>query len=621
MFERYTEKARRVIFFARYEASQFGAPAIEPEHLLLGLMREDKTLTARFFPRAQVSIEAIRKEIEGRTLLREKISTSVELPLAPETKRVLEYAHEESDRLQHRHIGTEHLLLGLLREERSMAAEILYERGLRLVAVRDEITRQTGADTRASQKEDAPQGTATSAASLKALLLLDEIRGHAHKLLALAAHLSGELKEGESVNVDGYGNPLPSQTRPTDSFIMEKLKISAPIARTHSVLLGVEKLLGERMDLLRGVRVGLVCNQASVDHNFHHVADLFHTHGDVNLTTLFGPQHGIRGDVQDNMVETAHAVDRQTGLPIYSLYSETREPTEEMLENVDVLVFDMQDVGCRIYTFIYTLANCMRAAKKYGKKVIVCDRPNPITGKFVGGTVLDPAYASFVGQFPIPTRHGLTVCELARLFKEEYSIDCEMELVLMNGWERDLWIDETSAPWVLPSPNMPTHETATVFPGTVHLEGTQLSEGRGTTRPFELIGAPFIQAEEYARELNRLGLNGVYFRACSFQPTFQKHAQQTCGGVQLHVTDRNDFEPVMAGVAAVKIAYSLYTKDFRWKEPPYEYVYDKKPFDVIAGTNALREDIEREATLDEIRESWQEPLMQFMKVRTAYLCY
>ncbi|HEY0408531.1 MAG TPA: DUF1343 domain-containing protein [Pyrinomonadaceae bacterium] len=387
------------------------------------------------------------------------------------------------------------------------------------------------------------------------------------------------------------------------------------------VRLGLEKLLEGGSESLRGARVGLICNQSSVNRDYRHAADLLHERRDINLTALFGPQHGIRGDVQDNMVETAHAFDRVTGIPIYSLYSETREPTEEMLENVDALIFDMQDVGCRIYTFIYTLANCMRAAGKYGKRVVVCDRPNPINGESIAGTVLEPEFASFVGQFPLPTRHGMTVCELALMFKGQFGIDCELEVVKMDGWKRDLWHDQTGAPWVLPSPNMPTLDSATVFPGTVHLEGTQMSEGRGTTRPFELFGAPYIMSEVYAQKLNDLGLPGVYFRACGFQPTFQKHWKETCGGAQLHVTDREAFEPVIAGVAAVRIARDLYAEHFKWKEPPYEYVYDKNPFDVIAGTAKLRESIERAESLEKIQDGWQEALTRFKREREPFLLY
>lgn len=385
--------------------------------------------------------------------------------------------------------------------------------------------------------------------------------------------------------------------------------------------LGLERLLRECTSHLKGARIGLICNQSSVDHQLRHAADLLHEQRGLNLTALFGPQHGIRGDVQDNMIETAHAIDSVTGLTIYSLYSETREPTEEMLKEVDALVFDMQDVGCRIYTFVYTLANCMRAAKKFGKRVIVCDRPNPINGVSVAGTVLEPEFASFVGQFPIPTRHGMTVGELALMFKEHFGIDCELEIVKMEGWSRDQWLDQTDAPWVLPSPNMPTLTTATVFPGTVHLEGTQMSEGRGTTRPFELVGAPYIEAAEYARRLNGIGFGGVYFRACGFQPTFQKHAQQTCGGVQIHVTERGLFEPFIVGVAIVKLAWELYGEHFKWKEPPYEYVYDKNPFDVIAGTDKLRAAIERSASLESIGDSWLEALNAFGRERERFLLY
>jgi uncharacterized protein YbbC (DUF1343 family) len=400
----------------------------------------------------------------------------------------------------------------------------------------------------------------------------------------------------------------------------EKSHTSRANTKVH-VTLGVEKLLEQQFERLDGSRVGLICNQASVDHSFHHSADLFDDHKAMNLRALFGPQHGIRGDVQDNMIETDHATDKRTNLPIYSLYSETREPTEEMLRDVDVLVFDMQDVGCRIYTFVYTMANCMRAAKKFGKRVVVCDRPNPINGSAVAGNVLEPEFASFVGQFPIPTRHGMTPGELAQLFNKHFNIDCDLDVITMNGWQRDLWMDQTDAPWVLPSPNMPTLDSATVFPGTVHFEGTQMSEGRGTTRPFELIGAPYIDPDDYASQLNSIGLNGVYFRACMFRPTFQKHGGTTCGGVQIHVTDRDQFEPVSAGVAMVKTAFDMYPSDFRWKEPPYEYVFDKNPFDVISGTDKLRRDFEKGIGLETMIESWQSELEKFLEIRKDYLLY
>lgn len=392
------------------------------------------------------------------------------------------------------------------------------------------------------------------------------------------------------------------------------------MTRSH-VRLGLEKLLEEQAGQLRGSRLGLICNQASVDHGFRHAADLFFDHPDLDLRALFGPQHGIRGDVQDNMIETAHSVDRETGLPIYSLYSETREPTQAMLNEVDVLVFDMQDVGCRIYTFAYTLANCLVAARKFGKKVIVCDRPNPINGVQVAGNVLEPAQASFVGQFPIPTRHGMTIGELARMFNEHFKLGGELEVVTMDGWRREYWHDQTDAPWVMPSPNMPTLDTATVFPGTVHFEGTQLSEGRGTARPFELVGAPYINGEEYARRLNELNLGGVFFRSCIFRPTFQKHAGVSCSGVQIHVTNRDIFEPVRAGIEMVMLAYELYPTEFLWKEPPYEYVYDRNPFDVVSGTSSIRQAIEQRGTVADMQSQWNKDLAGFKQLRGSYLLY
>jgi uncharacterized protein YbbC (DUF1343 family) len=389
----------------------------------------------------------------------------------------------------------------------------------------------------------------------------------------------------------------------------------------RKVRLGIEKLCAESADLIEGARVGLVCNQASVDHGLEHSADVLQSVEGVKLTTLFGPQHGIRGDVQDNMVETPHTQDAETGLPVYSLYSETREPTEEMLREVDVLVCDLQDVGCRIYTFVYTIANCMRAAQRLGKRVVVCDRPNPVGGVEVEGNLLEAGFESFVGQFPLPTRHGMTAGELAWMFNEHWGIGCELEVVRMDGWSRELWFDETDARWVLPSPNMPTLDSATIFPGTVHLEGTQVSEGRGTTRPFELIGAPYVEAGVFARRLESVGLPGVKFRPTNFLPTFQKHSGATCGGVQIHVLDRISLKPVITGVAVVKTCFELYGEQFRWKEPPYEYVFDKNPFDVISGTDGLRRAIEGGDSLEEIERSWQAGLRDFEERREKYLLY
>lgn len=387
------------------------------------------------------------------------------------------------------------------------------------------------------------------------------------------------------------------------------------------VKLGLEKLLAEKASLLGNLKVGLICNQASVDHQFRHSADLFFEHPEINLKVLFGPQHGIRGDVQDNMVETGHSIDRVTGLPIYSLYSETREPTLEMLSGIDALVFDLQDVGCRVYTFIYTMANAMRACAKYDKKMFVLDRPNPIGGIAVEGNILEKGHESFVGMFPIPMRHGLTAGELAQLFNNEFEINCDLEVITMDSWKRENFFDETDAPWVMPSPNMPTVDTAVVFPGTVYFEGTQISEGRGTTRPFEIVGAPFINSNAYADALNSLELPGVTFRAWEFLPTFQKHAQKLCGGVFVHITGRELFEPVITGAAMIKTAFDLYPRDFKWKNPPYEYVFDRNPFDVIAGTSKLREDFEKGIDIEEIREQWKKKVEGFKLTRQNYFLY
>ena len=390
------------------------------------------------------------------------------------------------------------------------------------------------------------------------------------------------------------------------------------------ITLGLESLLAERTELVRGARVGLICNPATVDGSFRHAADLFHAHPEVNLTALFGPQHGIRGETQDNMIEWEGFRDPRTGVMAWSLYGRTRKPTPEMLEDLDVLVFDVQDVGTRVYTFIYTMALAMEAAREAGKRVVVLDRPNPIGGEGIEGNLLEPGHESFVGMYPIPMRHGMTAGELARMFNEEFGIGCELAVVPMAGYRRDLYFDETDAPWVLPSPNMPTVETAVVYPGTVFVEGTKVSEGRGTTRPFEINGAPYADSHELAGALNGLELPGVHFRPHSFLPTFQKHAGVICHGVQIHVLDRGRFRPVITGIALIKTMRDLYPESpagFAWQEPPYEYVFDRLPFDVIAGSAMPRQQIEGGASVEEIAASWRAGERDFRERRANYLLY
>ncbi len=385
------------------------------------------------------------------------------------------------------------------------------------------------------------------------------------------------------------------------------------------VRLGSERLLDS--GLLDGRRVGLVCNPASIGGDWRHVADRLAAHPRARLGALFGPQHGFRSDVQDNMIETGHAEDRIRRVPVYSLYSETREPTAEMLAGLDLLVVDLQDIGARIYTFVYTMANCLKGAKRHGVNVIVCDRPNPIGGEAVEGPMLVAGYESFVGQYPIPMRHGMTIGELANLFNERFGIGADLDVIPMDGWTRGMYYDHTGLPWVMPSPNMPTLDTALVYPGTVLLEGTNVSEGRGTTRPFELVGAPWTVAERFADSMNRLDLPGVHFRPVVFEPTFQKHARTPCGGCQIHVLDRRAFRPVETGVAIIAALRAGDRVQFLWREPPYEYETVKPPIDILAGSGALRDAIEADASAREIADSWTGGIEAFNRTRQEFLLY
>jgi uncharacterized protein YbbC (DUF1343 family) len=387
---------------------------------------------------------------------------------------------------------------------------------------------------------------------------------------------------------------------------------------------GLDIFLKKDHSRFRKARLGVLCNQASVTKNLVHISEaLAKPSFKLDIACFLGPQHGIRGEKQDNMIESDDFVDRRSGLVVYSLYGATRVPTDAMLEKFDTFLVDLQDIGTRIYTFMYTLANCMRAAKRTGKKVVVLDRPNPINGVDVEGNTLEADFTSFVGQIPgMATRHGMTMGELAVMFNDEYEIGCDLEIIRLKGWKRTLFSDEWGRDWIHPSPNIPRLEAALTFPGTVHFEGTNISEGRGTTMPFEWIGAPYINdPDALAYRMNTKKIPGIYFRPCFFQPTYQKGKDQICGGVQMHITDRKKLKAFPAGL---ELLYEIYAEDhpqFKWKAPPYEYEHDRMPIDLIAGTAKLRETLERRETLKDFLKASAAQAQKFNKLRKKYLLY
>lgn len=336
---------------------------------------------------------------------------------------------------------------------------------------------------------------------------------------------------------------------------------------------------------LRGARIGALLHPASVSSKLEHASRILERlNGDLfRLTALFGPQHGFLGQTQDNMIESKSYEHPRLHIPVYSLYGEHREPTADMLQPLDVLLIDLQDVGARYYTFIWTMYLCMRACAGRGIQVVMLDRPNPINGITTEGPTIATGYTSFVGMHPIPARHGRTMGELAMQFRDEAFPTCPLSVLPMKNWERAMWFDQTGLPWVMPSPNMPTLDTAIVYPGMCLVEGTNISEGRGTTRPFEIFGAPFIDAERLCRALNDLKLPGVFFRENYFQPTFNKFAGELCGGAQIHVHERNAFRSFRTGIEIIACIRKMYPESFAWKQPPYEYEYEKLPIQILLG--------------------------------------
>jgi uncharacterized protein YbbC (DUF1343 family) len=389
-----------------------------------------------------------------------------------------------------------------------------------------------------------------------------------------------------------------------------------------NVLTGLDRFEELWPETLRGAGVGLLVHPASVNRELEPAVKLFQQSEEFRLTALFGPQHGIRAETQDNMIEWEGFIDKETGLPVYSLYGRKRKPDPSMLNDMDVMVIDLQDVGSRYYTYIWTMDNCFEACADMKKSVVVLDRPNPLGALITEGPVLDMNFSSFVGMRQFPVRHGMTIGEIAGYLKSRFYPSLDLHVIPMKGWKRDMWFDDTGLPWIMPSPNMPTLDSAIVYLGMCLLEGTNLSEGRGTTRPFEILGAPFIDPGGFTEKLTELNLPGVIFRPLYFQPTFQKFSGQLCGGVQLHVTGRDRFRPFLTGAAVIRTVHDLYPDHFKWKMPPYEYEAEKMPIDILAGTDRFRRDIEEGETLESMEKWWQEQCMAFNKeVREGYLIY
>jgi len=390
-----------------------------------------------------------------------------------------------------------------------------------------------------------------------------------------------------------------------------------------AVQTGLARLAADGNPLLAGRRIGLLVNPTAVDVQLRHAVDLLAARADLKLTALFGPEHGVRGDAQD-MIEVDDAHDARTGLPIHSLYGTTEAsltPTAAMLDEIDVMVYDVQDIGSRYYTFVWTMVLAMRACAKAGKAFVVLDRPNPIGGHLVEGGAIDAGFDSFVGLVSCPNRHGMTAGEIARWRHKQEKLDLELAVISMRGWQRDMHFDHTGLPWVMPSPNMPTVDTALVYPGMCLVEGTELSEGRGTTRPFELAGAPHIDGNRLAADLATMDLPGALFRPVVFTPQFQKHAKHACGGVQLHVTDVRTFRPYRTGVAFLKACYDQSPASFKWRAKAYEFVDAIPAIDLLAGSAALREGIEAGKSLDELASRWPREEGAFLEERAEFLLY
>ncbi|MFO0977649.1 MAG: DUF1343 domain-containing protein [Planctomycetaceae bacterium] len=366
-----------------------------------------------------------------------------------------------------------------------------------------------------------------------------------------------------------------------------------------SIRTGLEVAVTEQRSLLEGQRLGLLMNQASVDRRFRYSCDVLNEEFPGQLVALFSPQHGFWGEQQANMIESDHSRYEPLGLPVFSLYSDTRRPTEESLRNIDTLVIDLQDVGTRVYTFIWTVKECLIACAQLGKRVVILDRPNPVGGTVTEGPMIQPGYESFVGGAAVPMRHGLTIGEMARLLNAESESPCRLDVITMEGWEREMEWPQTGLPWVPPSPNMPTAATAAVYPGQVLLEGTNVSEGRGTTLPFRLFGAPWIEPDAVLSRLGDAPRNcGVILQPYRFRPTFDKFRGEACSGFQIHTAEPQRVRSFRLTIEILNALCDLYPKRFEWLAPPYEYEFVRPPIDILYGSDLLRRLLAQDGPLD-----------------------
>ena len=386
------------------------------------------------------------------------------------------------------------------------------------------------------------------------------------------------------------------------------------------VTIGLEKICATPLPKLQGKRLGLLCNPASVGNNLTHARFMINNTYPAQLTALFSPQHGFFAEKQDNMIESDHMIDPVLQIPVFSLYGETRWPTPEMMKNIDVLLIDLQDVGTRVYTFMYTVSYCMEAARDANVNVIVLDRPNPIGGDKIEGNVLDVTFKSFVGRYPICMRHGLTIGELAVLFNEKFGIGCDLKVIQMDGWKRDMYWPETGLIWVPPSPNLPTFLSAMVYPGQVLWEGTNVSEGRGTTLPFEMFGAPYLDGAFLISKVDGPFHPGCILRPVIFEPTSGKWADESCGGIQIHVTDPKQYEPFKMSLRFLKNIREHWPHDFKWKQPPYEYELERLPIDMIMGTDIVRVNLEAGSCARSLCTGFVDEMAQYQEmIRPFYL--